>query len=625
MERDRIENGELRMENSFTNSGSFCKNSQFSILNSQLSKTLCILIIIGVQTILSCATVAPPSGGPEDKLPPRVSGSTLVPNSRNQSVNLDLTLQFDEWIIQKPPSGAVAISPPISGRLQIKAKGDKLRIYSTEPLDSNTTYTLTVTNAIKDLRNNPLEKPFQILFSTGDILDSLQTDFSVLLHDSLTRKKKFPVVAFYPIGEVRAQKKYLERFRDSTLTADIDTFPNITREIPLYIAQADSLGKGTLQGMQAGTYLAVAFLDENNNQRLNVETEIAGIANFPFELTEEKKLLRFSLGDLDTSSVTLEAVTQRGNREIELAFSRNIVLDSLFLQKDNCFFTTLSKDTIFHSDFYTEPNNKNTVLVIDGLRNDTLYTATCLYARDSLGRMLDTTRNTAKFRFKRIPDNEVPPTTISKMEPSSRTATDFLPGHPIKLYFNRPVSADTLQFRIYVNEDSVNVEVKQIDAIHLEIYSNPPFGTDSKIKLDQVIKDTIVDTLFRERTLVQFSTISRLKLASLKGNIPGGNAQTIVVLQETTIDRGRRTSIRTLGREFSAKCNEAGDFEMEGLPAGTYRLLYFKDLNGDGRLNSGSVWPLSAGEPWISPEEELILPGGDDNFLKELIKDLPSL
>ncbi|MCL2100108.1 MAG: Ig-like domain-containing protein [Fibromonadales bacterium] len=590
-------------------------------------KILKILLILGilVQTF-SCATVVPPSGGPEDNLPPRVSGTTLVPNSINQNVNLDLTLQFDEWIIQKPPSGAVAISPPISGRLLVKAKGDKLRIYSSEPLDSNTTYTLTVTNAIKDLRNNPLEKPFQILFSTGDILDSLQTDFSVLLQDSLTRKKKFPVVAFYPIGEVRANKRYLEKFRDSTLAAEADTFPNITREIPLYISQADSLGKGTLQGMQAGSYLAVAFLDENNNQRLDAGSEIAGIAAFPFELNEEKKQLLFSLGDLDTSSMTLDAVTQRGNREIEFSFSQSIVLDSMFLQKNNCFFTTIMKDTVFYSDLYTEPNNKNTVLVTDGLKNDTLYTATCLYARDSLGRMLDTTRNTAKFRFKRIPDKEITPTVISKIEPSSRATSDFLPGQPIKLYFNRPVSADTIKFRIYVNEDSVNVEVKQLDAVHLEISSNPPFGTDAKIKLAQVEKDTIVDTLFREKVLVQFSTISKLRLASLKGKIPGGDAQTIVVLQETTIDKARRgAAIRTLGREFSAKCNEAGDFEMEGLPAGTYKLMYFKDLNGDGRLNSGSVWPLSAGEPWAAPEDELILPSGDDNFLKELLKDLPSL
>jgi len=580
-------------------------------------------LIILVQTIISCATVAPPSGGPEDKLPPRVNGTTLAPNTVNQSIDLDLTLQFDEWIVQKPPNGAVAISPPILGKLRLKADGNKLRIYSTEPLDSNTTYMLTVTNAIKDLHDNPLEKPFQILFSTGPTLDSLKTNFFVQLHDSLITKKKFPIVALYPIGKTRTAKRYLAKFRDSTLTAEADTIPNITKEIPQYFAQTDSLGKGTLHGMQKGSYLAVAFLDENNSQKLDIESEIAGIAPFPFKLAEEVEntpLLKFSLGDLDTSLFSLDAVSQKGNKEIELSFSRRIVLDSLFAHKNNCFIS-VAKDTIFPSDFYMAPNGEKITLVFDDLKNDSLYTTRCFYAIDSLKRNLDSTRNSAKFRFKKIPDNEISATTISKTEPSA-ASEDFLLEKPLKIYYNRPVSTDTLGLRLFVNEDSVAMAIKRIDAAHLEISSNPKWKTDSKIKLTQVKKDTLADTLLKEKILLQFSTIQKLKLASLKGEIPGGNAQTIVILRETTSSRVGRTSQT---REFRAYCNSDGYFEIKDLPSGIYKLIYFKDLNGDGRLTSGSIHPLRAGEPWAAPEEDLILPRGDDNFLKELLKNLPSL
>jgi uncharacterized protein (DUF2141 family) len=584
------------------------------------------ILIILVQTF-SCASVAPPPGGPEDKLPPRVAGTTLAPNSINQSMNLNLTLQFDEWIIQKPPNGAVAISPPISGKLRVEADGDKLRIYSTEPLDSNTTYTLTVTNAIRDLQGNPLEKPFQILFSTGNFLDSIKANFSVLLQDSLIRKKKFPVVAFYPFGKIRSHKGYLEKFRDSTLSVELDTIPRITKEIPQYIAQTDSLGNGTLQGMQAGFYLAAAFLDENNNQKLDAASEIAGIAAFPFELTEAKvNLFKFSLGDLDTSSFGLEAVSQRGNREIEVSFSRNTVLDSLFKQKNNCFFLN-GKDTIFPSDSYIEYYSQNTVFLVENLKNDTLYTVRCLYAKDSLGRQLDTAQGSAKFRFKKIPEKELIPTYISRIEPV-KEASDVLPDLPIKLSYSRPVSADTLKFRLYVNEDSVKMEIKQIDAANLEIIAETAWGTDSKIKFVEVEKDSVVDTLLREKIVTQFSSISKLKLASLKGEIPGGNAQTVVVLQEI-ISSGVKTRQsrrdKSFGRQWQAKCDASGHFEIKGLPEGAYKLLYFKDLNGDGRLTSGSIYPLKAGEPWATPEEDLILPHGDDNFLKELLKNLPEL
>jgi len=582
-----------------------------------------------VQTF-SCASVAPPPGGPEDKLPPRISGSTLAPNSVNRSTTLDLTLQFDEWIVQKPPNGAVAISPPISGKLRVAADGDKLRIYSTEPLDSNTTYTLTVTNAIKDLQDNPLEKPFQILFSTGSFLDSLKTNFSVLLQDSLTKKKKFPVVAFYPFGSPRIHKRYLEKFRDSTLKAEADTIPRVTKEVPLYIAQTDSLGNGVLQGMQAGLYLAVAFLDENNNQKLDATSEIAGIAKFPFKLNAQKKggdlpLLRFSLGDLDTSSFSLDAVSQKGNGEIEVSFSRSTILDSLFKLKENCFVLN-GKDTIFPSDFYIGANNGNIVFLVDNLKNDSLYTVRCLYAKDSLERQLDTARNSAKFKFKKVPEKEIPPTFIFKTEPA-KEAFDVLPDLPIKLYYNHPVSADTLKFRLYVNEDSVKIEVKQVDAANLEILADPIWGTDSKIKFVQMEKDSVVDTLFREKILTQFSTIAKLKLASLKGEIPGGYDETVVILREIVggAKAKHNKHLKSFGRQWQTRCDDDGRFEIKGLPEGIYKLLYFNDLNGDGRLTSGSIYPLKAGEPWESPEEDLILPHGDDNILKELLKNLPEL
>jgi len=119
-----------------------------------------------------------------------------------------------------------------------------------------------------------------------------------------------------------------------------------------------------------------------------------------------------------------------------------------------------------------------------------------------------------------------------------------------------------------------------------------------------------------------------LKLASLKGEIPGGNAQTVVVLQEimsSGVKTRQSRRDKSFGRQWQAKCDASGHFEIKGLQEGAYRLLYFKDLNGDGRLTSGSIYPLAAGEPWAAPEDDLILPHGDDNFLKELLKELPGL
>jgi len=72
----------------------------------------------GVLFLAGCATVEAPSGGPEDKLPPRVAGIYPHPNSVNQSTELLIKVQFDEWISSTVPRSAITISPPIEKKMQ---------------------------------------------------------------------------------------------------------------------------------------------------------------------------------------------------------------------------------------------------------------------------------------------------------------------------------------------------------------------------------------------------------------------------------------------------------------------------------------------------------------------------
>ena len=102
-------------------------------------------IISGSLLIGACATVEAPKGGPEDKLPPRVAGVSPAPQAVQQPTDLNVTLLFDECIADKIPRNAVSVSPPIEKKLQLEVDGDRLYIRSKSPLDSNTTYTLTIT------------------------------------------------------------------------------------------------------------------------------------------------------------------------------------------------------------------------------------------------------------------------------------------------------------------------------------------------------------------------------------------------------------------------------------------------------------------------------------------------
>jgi hypothetical protein len=189
------------------------------------------------------------------------------------------------------------------------------------------------------------------------------------------------------------------------------------------------------------------------------------------------------------------------------------------------------------------------------------------------------------------------------------------PSEKIVALYNQPFVVDSLKgkFILTQNKDTIPHQVRQIDAVRLEIASEKPWGMDSEVKLEFAFADTTQKT----ETLTRFNTVGRLRMANLRGTIPGGDSTTVVQL--TSLDKGRKTETQT------AKCNAQGAFEMQNLLDGHYKLIYFQDLNGDGKLSAGSVWTSAPGEPWRLGAEDLILPAALDNDLKLLVKELPVL
>ena len=129
-----------------------------------------VLLCIG---LVACATQVAPGGGPEDKLPPRVAAVYPAPNSTNHPNELYVKLEFDEWINASVPRSAVSISPPIEKKMKFEVSGKTLELTSRAELDENTTYTVTFAGGIKDLHGNALATPFQVVFSTGPVIDTL--------------------------------------------------------------------------------------------------------------------------------------------------------------------------------------------------------------------------------------------------------------------------------------------------------------------------------------------------------------------------------------------------------------------------------------------------------------------
>lgn len=134
--------------------------------------TLAVLVSVMLQN--SCAnTTQAPSGGSKDTIPPIIVNIKPLPGTVNVPVhNASIRFFFDEYVTVKNPKN-IFLSPPQKKAPKYKLKGKSLIVYFDSDLDSNTTYTLDITDAIADNRESNMFPGYTMVFSTGPSLDSM--------------------------------------------------------------------------------------------------------------------------------------------------------------------------------------------------------------------------------------------------------------------------------------------------------------------------------------------------------------------------------------------------------------------------------------------------------------------
>ena len=555
---------------------------------------LAVFPLLACIGILACATQVAPSGGPEDKLPPRIAAVYPAPKTTNHPEELYVKLEFDEWINGSVPRGAVSISPPIDGKMKFKVSGRTLEMYSKALLDTGTTYTVTFAGGIKDLHGNALAKPFHVVFSTGDHIDSLTVTGRVLVNDSMARKKTFPSIGLFLMGPDREGRRYLEKYRDS-VTKQLDSLPMLTKEPPLFVTRADSAGNFTLTGLKPGRYRVVAFADENGNQKIEPASELAGVWTSDLVLTEESSdTLWVPLADHDTSALELESVTQPYARVLEANFSRPVFFDSAFADTANCTLT------------YPELT----------------YKFACGTAKDSLSRALDPKHAEVEWSWVEKPSDTLPP-AISSTQLRSMAKSVF-PGDTLVVSFNKPVDSLESSFHIVLNKDTTAIEMKRIDPIRFMAVPASPWPTDAAIEFLQGYKDTTLakadsngvrDTVveLKYKRLLRFETVPKIKLASLKGTLKRANPGVTV----------RLVSLDTK-RPYFTQCDVNGAFVFDNLMEGKYFIDYYYAESGRNTPDGGSLSPFRFGKPWRAPNDTVRVSNGE-NDIEKLLPDMPAL
>lgn len=574
--------------------------------------------------IAACATQVAPSGGPEDKLPPRVAGVYPAPNTTNHPNELYVKLEFDEWINASIPRSAVSISPPIEKKIKFDVHGKTLELTSRAELDTGTTYTVTFAGGIKDLRGNALAKPFQVVFSTGAVIDSLTLSGRVLVNDAMARKKEFPSVGLFLMGSERNSRHYLDKYRDS-VTHAIDSLPKLLQEPPLYVTRADSAGYFTLTGLKAGRYRVVAFVDGNGNQKIELSTEQAGVWTGDLDLSESTKdSLWIAVADMDSSRLELESVSQPNANVLEANFTRNVYFDSAFANVSNCYLRSPENKNLYPKYVYLAAKSGRPQFYFDPTpKSEVLYKFACAAAKDSLFRPLDTLRNEVEWEWNKMESDTLPAAAIGVTAVSS--SKFVFPDDSLIVIFNKPkLDSLTETFYISINKDTAQVQVRQLDPIRFAVVPQKPWPTDASLSVlmgyqdttlaaadSNGVRDTVVELKYK--SLQKFETVSKLKLSSLGGVIPGAKAGAVV----------RLYSLDSKAYFFKT-CQENGNFAFEGLVEGSYFMDYFYPEQGKTVPDGGSIEPFRYGSAWRAINDTLKLKNGA-NALDQLVPQIPAL
>ena len=565
----------------------------------------------------NCATSVAPGGGPEDKYPPRVAGVYPAPNSTNMPLELNVHLQFDEWIATSVPRSAVMISPPLEKKLKFEVDGDELFVTSKARLDSNTTYTVTIANGLKDLRGNAVTDPFRLTFSTGPMIDSLSVKGQVMVSRAMLQKKQLPTIGLFLVGaSERASHHYLEKYRDSTQTAEADSIPKLTKEQPLFSTQTDSLGRFHLAGLKAGHYRVVAFVDVNGNQKIETSAELAGVATADLILTPEYSgALWVPLADQDTTPVSLESVTQVSKNALTAKFSKNLFIDSTLLDKENCVLLTADSTRIRPTWIFRAPRSNDMQYVFDSLANaDSSYTFRCAYGKDSVGRFLDSRLASLSIDWTEQKGDTLPSKMVATAP--SMNAKNVFTKDSIWITYDKPLADSVLDSlrRVLIlvqNQDTLPVNVFRKDPVRFAVYGSEAFLTDAKVELleryadstlsspDSVTgnRDTIVT--MKTRPWVKFETVPKLQLASLSGKIPGGSTDTRVRIRKADSDQFTTVS-----------CTANGSFQMDDLTEGKYLMEYFRTKDSLNVPYAGKLFHFEHGMPWRALVDTLVIERG---------------
>ncbi len=490
----------------------------------------------------NCAQIATPPGGKKDTLAPKIVQSIPLNKSKNYK-GKKIELTFNEYINVRNINQELLITPTV-GFFETKIKPNGVSIILDSALKDHTTYTFNFRNAIEDISERNIGKNIKLVFSTSEMIDSLQITGNV---STLQGNKKIEniLVGLYP---------YTDTLR-------------IDKVKPYYFTKTDTSGNYSLENLASGKYYLAAYEDVNNNLLLNSNKEqVDFITNKYIELNknhqQDFKVALQNLDPLKQVKVTTTAKTilyeyNRGLKKISLTNPKNNLIPVYQLEK-----------------------NKNLRFYVDDLdKKDTLFLKALL--EDSLGRE---TKFDLKLKFREINKKEKPTPNSMRMDIKPVMGQLISPTDSLVIQFEKPIKSFDLTKLKWITGPNEQLTIPT-EYYRWNSYKNTlslaTFFIPSKNEFELKIEKAAFISIEQDTNLVYQQKFERQDLenyGSLEGRISHPKKGSLYIVELINSTSNELSEFTTVEEQFSFKHVEPG----------TYIIRAIEDKNRNGAWDIGN-------------------------------------
>ena len=205
---------------------------------------------------LSCANIKQLPGGQADIIAPKIDTAKCKNLfATNFSGKEPIVVHFDEWVRFLNPTKNIIVSPPTKLPVQYKLKGKRLLISfdKNEVLEPQTTYSINLGEAVRDITAQNIARNINVVFSTGPSIDSGEIRGKIF--DAQTNK----FLAKIPVTLYKNQE-------DSAFT----------KTKPFYVTYSDTAGSFHFKYLKDTVYKLYAIQDKNQNYFYDQKIESIG-------------------------------------------------------------------------------------------------------------------------------------------------------------------------------------------------------------------------------------------------------------------------------------------------------------------------------------------------------------